>query len=42
MKAAGGYHARLARKLSASDVISLQRGLRRLLEALADVDPLTR
>ena len=40
MKAAGGYHARLARKLSSSDVVSLQRGLRRLLEALEDVDPL--
>jgi DNA-binding MarR family transcriptional regulator len=42
MKAAAGYHARLARKLSPSDVISLQRSLRRLLEALEDVDPLTR
>jgi DNA-binding MarR family transcriptional regulator len=40
MKAAGGYHARLARKLSSSDIVSLQRGLRRLLEALANVDPL--
>jgi DNA-binding MarR family transcriptional regulator len=40
MKAASGYHARLARKLSSSDVVSLQRGLRRLLEALEDVDPL--
>ena len=39
-KAAGGYHARLARKLSSSDVISLQRGLRRLLEALDNVDPI--
>jgi DNA-binding MarR family transcriptional regulator len=42
MKAAAGYHARLARKLSPSDVASLQRGLRRLLEALEDIDPLTR
>jgi DNA-binding MarR family transcriptional regulator len=40
MKAASGYHARLARKLSSSDIVSLQRGLRRLLEALEDVDPL--
>jgi len=38
-KAAGGYHARLARKLSPSDVASIQRGLRRLLEALAEIDP---
>ena len=42
MKAAAGYHARLARKLSPSDVVSLQRGLSRLLEALEDVDPITR
>jgi len=40
MKAAGGYHARLARKLSSSDVVSLQRGLSRLLEALEGIDPL--
>ena len=33
-KAAGGYHARLARKLSPSDAASIHRGLRRLLEAL--------
>jgi DNA-binding MarR family transcriptional regulator len=39
MKAAGGYHARLARDLSASDIVSLQRGLRRLLVALAKIDP---
>jgi DNA-binding MarR family transcriptional regulator len=38
-KAASGYHARLARKLSPSDVASIQRGLRRLLEALAEIDP---
>jgi DNA-binding MarR family transcriptional regulator len=39
-KAAGGYHTRLARKLSPSEVISIQRGLRRLLEALDDIDPI--
>jgi DNA-binding MarR family transcriptional regulator len=39
-KAAGGYHGRLARKLSAADVVSIQRGLRRLLEALAEIDPI--
>jgi DNA-binding MarR family transcriptional regulator len=38
-KAAAGYHGRLARKLSPYDVVSLQRGLRRLLEALTDVEP---
>jgi DNA-binding MarR family transcriptional regulator len=38
-KAAAAYHARLAHDLSSSDVISLQRGLRRLLEALAKIDP---
>ncbi len=40
MKAAGGFHARLARKLSSADVVSLQRGLRRLREALTETDPL--
>ncbi len=39
-KAASGYHARLARKLSSADVVSLQRGLRRLLEALSEIDPI--
>jgi DNA-binding MarR family transcriptional regulator len=39
MKAAGGYHARLTRELSASDLVSLQRVLRRLLKALAKIDP---
>lgn len=39
-KAAGGYHARIARKLSTADVVSLQRGLRRLLEALDGIDPI--
>lgn len=39
-KAAGGYHARLAGKLSRADVASLQRGLRHLLEALTEIDPL--
>jgi DNA-binding MarR family transcriptional regulator len=38
-KAASGYHARLARKLSSADVVAIQRGLRRLLEALAEIDP---
>jgi DNA-binding MarR family transcriptional regulator len=38
-QAAAGYHAVLTQKLSASEVASLQRGLRRLLEAVADVDP---
>jgi DNA-binding MarR family transcriptional regulator len=38
-RAAAGYHARLARKLSPSDFVSLQRGLRRLLVALTDVEP---
>jgi DNA-binding MarR family transcriptional regulator len=41
MKAAGSFHARLARKLSPADVVSLQRGLRRLLEALTETDALT-
>ena len=40
-KAAGGYHDRIARKLSAADTVSLQRGLRRLLEALDGIDPNT-
>lgn len=39
MKAATGYHAGLARKLSPSDVVSLQRGLRRMLGALAEIEP---
>jgi DNA-binding MarR family transcriptional regulator len=34
-RAATGYHAALTQKLSPSDVASLQRGLRRLLEALS-------
>ena len=38
-KAAGGYHARLARKLSPSDIASIHRGLSRLLEALNAIDP---
>lgn len=38
--AAGSYHARLARKLSPTEVVSLRRGLRRLLAALDDIDPL--
>jgi DNA-binding MarR family transcriptional regulator len=39
-KAASGYHARLAKKLSPADIASIQRGLRRLLEAMTDIDPL--
>ena len=39
-KAAGGYHARLAKKLSPADVAAIERNLRRLLEAIADIDPL--
>ncbi len=39
-KAAGGYHARLANELSSAEVLSLQRGLRRLLEALDNIDPI--
>lgn len=38
-KAAAGYHARLARKLPPTDVVPLQRGLRRLLEALSEINP---
>jgi DNA-binding MarR family transcriptional regulator len=38
-QAAAGYHAALTQKLSTSEVASLQRGLRRLLGAVADVDP---
>ena len=38
-KAASGYHARLARELSLSDVLAIQRGLRRLREALEAFDP---
>ena len=40
-KAAGGYHARLARELSPADVASIHRGLRRLLEALDEIDPVS-
>jgi DNA-binding MarR family transcriptional regulator len=38
-RAAAGYHAQLARKLSRSDVAALKRCLRRLLSALVDVEP---
>jgi DNA-binding MarR family transcriptional regulator len=38
-KAASGYHARLARRLPPAEIAALQRGLRRLLEALAEIDP---
>ena len=40
-KAAAGFHARLAPKLPPSDVVLLQRGLRRLLSALGEVDAVT-
>jgi DNA-binding MarR family transcriptional regulator len=40
-KAATGYHARLARKLSPSDVALIHRGLRRLLVAFNEIDPVT-
>jgi DNA-binding MarR family transcriptional regulator len=39
MKAASGYYARLARKVSAAEMIALQRGLRRFLEAVSKIDP---
>jgi DNA-binding MarR family transcriptional regulator len=39
--AAAGYHAQLARKLSPSDVVSLQRSLRRLLAALTSIEPVS-
>jgi DNA-binding MarR family transcriptional regulator len=39
-KAARGFHTRLARKLSASDIAAARRALRRLLEALASADSL--
>ncbi len=38
-KAARGYHARLARKLPPAEIVALQRGLRRLLAALNEIDP---
>jgi DNA-binding MarR family transcriptional regulator len=37
-KAAAGFHARLARKVSVSEVASLQRGLARLIEAIQEID----
>ena len=40
MQAAAGFHARLARKLTPSDIVALQRGLRRLLDAVMETDPL--
>ena len=39
-RAAGGYHAWIARKFAPGEVVSLQRGLRRLLEALDGIDPI--
>ncbi|MGB6535410.1 MAG: MarR family transcriptional regulator [Xanthobacteraceae bacterium] len=38
--AASSYHARLARKLSPSEPVTLRRALRRLLTALDEIDPL--
>jgi DNA-binding MarR family transcriptional regulator len=38
--AARGYHGRLARRLSSADVLSIQRGLRRLLKALQEIHPI--
>jgi DNA-binding MarR family transcriptional regulator len=40
-KAASGYHARLARKLPPAEIVALQRGLRRLLEVLDEIDPVS-
>lgn len=40
-KAARSLHTRLSRKLSASDIAAAQRAIRRLLEALASIDPVT-
>ncbi|MEI9803119.1 MAG: MarR family transcriptional regulator [Pseudolabrys sp.] len=37
-KAAGSSHAQLARRLSATDVGALHRGLRRLIQAVNDCD----
>ena len=39
MKAASGYYARPARKISPAEMIALQRGLRRFLEAVSDIEP---
>jgi DNA-binding MarR family transcriptional regulator len=39
-KAAAGYHAGIAHKISSAEVVSLRRGLHRLLEALDGVDPI--
>jgi DNA-binding MarR family transcriptional regulator len=40
-RAAESYHARLTRKLSASELASIHRNLRRLLEATAELDQST-
>jgi len=37
-KAAGNYHARLARKLASTDTKAIHLGLRRLIAAIASVD----
>jgi DNA-binding MarR family transcriptional regulator len=39
-KAAGGYHAKVARKLSGTEVAAIQLGLRRLLDGTAGIDPI--
>ena len=39
-KAAAGYHAGIARQLSPEAVLSIHRRLRRLLDIIAEIDPL--
>jgi len=39
-KTAGGYHARLARRLAPADINALHRGLRRLLAAVDELGPI--
>jgi DNA-binding MarR family transcriptional regulator len=39
-KAAGGYHARMGRRIPGADIATLHRGLRRLIEAIAETDPI--
>jgi DNA-binding MarR family transcriptional regulator len=39
-KTAGGYHAQLARRIAGADIATLHHGLRRLIEAAADTDPI--
>jgi DNA-binding MarR family transcriptional regulator len=40
--AAADYYGKVERKLSAAELASIHRGLRRLLEATADIKPITR